>query len=106
MIDANAHDQSHTAGATEAAEEVGAPKLPFHRREPVLTGLAPAGALLGVGLVDSLRRDDRELSLLLGALLVIVTALGLATRQAVTPVALPRRDADSPLIDPPPELLA
>jgi hypothetical protein len=95
----------HGAGDDEAVFEVEGYPASLVRREPVLSALFGTWIALVAGLVRGLSRRERESTILFGTALVLLTALGWTARRAVTPTALPRRDAESPLIDAPPEML-
>jgi hypothetical protein len=95
----------HSAGDDEASFEVEGPAASLLRREPVLAALVAALVALASGLSRGLSRRDRESTILFGAALALVTAFGWTARRVVTPLAVPRRDAETPLIDAPPDLL-
>jgi hypothetical protein len=95
----------HTAGDDEAAHAVEGPAAPLLRREPIVVAMLGTSVPLGAGLALALRRGDRESAAVFAAALGLIGGLGSAARRAVTPVALPRRGEDAPLIDAPPEML-
>jgi hypothetical protein len=101
-----AEQHLHGAGDDEAVLEVEGEPASLVRREPVLAAFLAVWVALAGGLARALLRRERETTISFAASLALLTALGWTARRAVTPVALPRRDAETPLIDAPPDMLA
>ncbi|HEX4717864.1 MAG TPA: hypothetical protein VH300_04990 [Thermoleophilaceae bacterium] len=102
----SSHNHFHSAGDDEPSLEVEGHPASLVRREPVLAAFfAAVGALAG-GVSRGLARRDRESTIVFGAALALLTACGWLARRVVTPLAVPRRDAETPLFDAPPDLLA
>lgn len=98
--------QFHGAGDDEAVLDVEGHAASLVRREPVLASLLAAWVALATGAVQRLARRDREGAVVFGTALALLTAIGWSARRVATPLAVPRRDTETPLIDAPPEMLA
>ena len=93
------------AGDEEPVVDLDGRPAPLLRREPVFAAFGLVGIALGTGLVRALQRGERESSLLFAGALAVLPAVGWTARHTVTPLAFPRRDAETPLIDAPAEML-